>query len=92
MTNKEPTASEKFAMIQKMEAGHMGVQEGVQEGVEDAVKRFGITNTTLANTTITNTTIIKTHHHSNHRQLATSVSRVWLGGIRDSYSLLPIFH
>lgn len=30
MTKKERTASEKFAMIQKMDAGHMGVEDAVQ--------------------------------------------------------------
>ncbi|MNJ31201.1 hypothetical protein D3C77_258280 [compost metagenome] len=55
MTKKARTASEKFAMIQNIEAGHIGVQDAVQ----DADERFGITKTTITTTTITKTIIAK---------------------------------
>ncbi|MGG6314643.1 helix-turn-helix domain-containing protein, partial [Paenibacillus macerans] len=40
MSKKEHTASEKFAIIQEIEAGHIGVKT--------AAKKFGLTKTTLA--------------------------------------------
>lgn len=78
MTKKARTASEKFAMIHRIEARHIGVQDAVKEAVE----RFGITK---------NNHHQNNHHQNNYRQMATSISRVWLGGIKDSYSSSQIF-